>query len=536
MAMLEANRLDKEKIERGKLAMGKREADLAERDGIVAELGRKFGERKDYTPTSESIAIAQMSHQSNIYANQWGWMYDPALGFAFALHRSLPLEVLELATGRFYHRQALMSRYLISARPTSYRWASASDPQPSSVLASLPRGWVFSFGPAALSKPIPDGRPSQQPSRVPNHNTKKPAESSSNTTVEQPQSKSKGGKAQETGKPKASGRAKGQGAKSKANRREPGASDEETGDLTKQQAAAADIKLPDPTEDRIEWSDDHMKVVVEYICDQEIKDKWKTRKSEVFTHISQKLVKNKASVAQVRNLWNRIWDKYKACRRRQKHTGGGDPDEDEVDEDEREDSPAADESSKAKKKTKKKKKKTGFSDQVLDDFESSAIYEMIDQAFHDDPSAVPEEVFSSLSKLVDVEKEDNEEVAEKKEGKRKRSVAASSSDGEGYEEGPSGIVSSIVATMKEKNERMYKTDNARLAMEERREERERAESDRKRKREEAEDARREADLREENIAKWMEEYRKIKDSEDEMEQMRAAYLRKKLKEAMALGD
>lgn len=157
-------------------------------------------------------------------------------------------------------------------------------------------------------------------------------------------------------------------------------------------------------------------------------------------------------------------------------------------------------------------------------------------SFHDDPSAVPEEVFSSLSKLVDVEKEDNEEATEKKQDKRKRSVAASSSDGEGYEEGPSGIVSGLVATLKEKSERMYKTDNARLAMEERREERERAESDRKRKREEAEDARRDADLKEENISKWMEEYRKIKDSEDDVDQMRAAYLRKKLEVAMQLGD
>ncbi|KAG8899207.1 hypothetical protein FRC00_001758 [Tulasnella sp. 408] len=56
MAMLKANRLDKEKIERGKLAMGKREADLAERDGVVAELGRKFGEPKE---SGEEDTMAQ---------------------------------------------------------------------------------------------------------------------------------------------------------------------------------------------------------------------------------------------------------------------------------------------------------------------------------------------------------------------------------------------------------------------------------------------------------------------------------------------
>lgn len=71
----------------------------------------KRGRSSSYTPTSQGIAITQMSHQNNSYANQWGWMYDPALGFAFAIHRSLPLEVLELATGRFYHRQALINRY-----------------------------------------------------------------------------------------------------------------------------------------------------------------------------------------------------------------------------------------------------------------------------------------------------------------------------------------------------------------------------------------------------------------------------------------
>jgi hypothetical protein len=61
-----------------------------------------------------------------------------------------------------------------------------------------------------------------------------------------------------------------------------------------------------------------------------------------------------------------IWAKYKACRARELHTGGGDSDRD------------TEAAENVGKKRVKKDKRAEFSDEVLNEFEQSAIYQMID--------------------------------------------------------------------------------------------------------------------------------------------------------------
>lgn len=96
---------------------------------------------------------------------------------------------------------------------------------------------------------------------------------------------------------------------------------------------------------------------------------------------------------QVRNLWCRQWDLFKAVRRRQDHTGGGDADEREDDSQSEVDEEAAkDDVENGEKVAKDGKhlsakkrlaalgaKKPKFSQAHLDDFENSEWFRMIDQ-------------------------------------------------------------------------------------------------------------------------------------------------------------
>ena len=69
-------------------------------------------------------------------------------------------------------------------------------------------------------------------------------------------------------------------------------------------------------------------------------------RSDILLQIAQRLLNNKKTAEQVRNLWNRNWDLYKAVRHRQEHTGGGDGDDES---DDKEDEGHVDEVEKQKK-------------------------------------------------------------------------------------------------------------------------------------------------------------------------------------------
>jgi hypothetical protein len=82
---------------------------------------------------------------------------------------------------------------------------------------------------------------------------------------------------------------------------------------------------------------------------------------------------------------NRLWDIYKAVRRRQEHTGGGDGDDatdDETDEDGNDDVDVDDGPEGANKRKKPKKTARGrFSKKTLDAFEESEFYVLIDAVY-----------------------------------------------------------------------------------------------------------------------------------------------------------
>lgn len=94
------------------------------------------------------------------------------------------------------------------------------------------------------------------------------------------------------------------------------------------------------------------------------------------------MLKGRASVKQILNFWQQCWDKYKAVRERQEHTGGGDGDEsrDEADSGNDEDLEVelGDGDKKRKRDGKEGKKKERYSAKVLGRFEQSNIFAMID--------------------------------------------------------------------------------------------------------------------------------------------------------------
>lgn len=91
------------------------------------------------------------------------------------------------------------------------------------------------------------------------------------------------------------------------------------------------------------------------------------------------VLKGEKTVAQTTNLWDRNWELYKACRRRENDdpTGGGDPDsEAEPDDDE------GSKENKSRPKTKAQRSNNRkYSPRLLDRFASSKIYEMIDAVY-----------------------------------------------------------------------------------------------------------------------------------------------------------
>lgn len=94
--------------------------------------------------------------------------------------------------------------------------------------------------------------------------------------------------------------------------------------------------------------------------------------------ISQKLLGGRNDVKSVGNMWTRMWALYKAVRRRQEHTGGGDGDQDTGSDDDGDDGEDEDEHGDKTKKRKKTKTKERFTKSVMDNFESSVFFQVLD--------------------------------------------------------------------------------------------------------------------------------------------------------------
>lgn len=205
-------------------------------------------------------------------------------------------------------------------------------------------------------------------------------------------------------------KAVGKGSRSGTNRRAQGNSDDEMEKLSikKAEEVAATGKEF--------WSDEDKIKAIKFICEPERFVTFKATQAHDFQtvsltvgfknmktltlfilQISQKLLEGRKSQKQVAQLWSSQWDKYKAVRRRQQHTGGGDGDESDGDSESDPENvteaaltvgkgetadldlghnckPAM----KRKRTTPSMKKSGRFSHKVLDKFEQSEVYKIID--------------------------------------------------------------------------------------------------------------------------------------------------------------
>ncbi|EPQ55479.1 hypothetical protein GLOTRDRAFT_93846 [Gloeophyllum trabeum ATCC 11539] len=299
--------------------------------------------------------------------------------------------------------------------------------------------------------------------------------------------------------PKKPKKPRGQGAKSGVNRREPGASDDDVAGLSKKEAKSV-TKNTATT-----WSESDTLTVVKYIVEPKRWEKFKAQQAHDFQTISQKILGGRKDVDQVRNLWHKVWDKYKTCRRREKHTGGGDGDVDDTgagsgeedgDDEEREGEeespvPAAEVDAETGEKPKelgdgqvegsagdggdkpRTKKKARYSKAVLDRFEQSEVYRLIDEVAHNNTEVVRTRVYNGASATSD----DENGKPRRLKSARSSSPAASSDE---------AFMKQILATMQARHKATDARETRRLELEERAEKRAAEELEERRKREKRE--------------------------------------------------
>ena len=132
------------------------------------------------------------------------------------------------------------------------------------------------------------------------------------------------------------GKGKGKGGRSGKNARPPGASDDEIAELSPSEVAQAGIRRV-----KEHWKEEDKEILVSYIVDSDRWMNFKVNQSKIFKHVSAfgvvhcrfgnnmviwqiaDLLLPRKSAEQIRRQWYRLWDCYKACRRREEHTGGG---------------------------------------------------------------------------------------------------------------------------------------------------------------------------------------------------------------------
>ncbi|KAG1849312.1 hypothetical protein C8R48DRAFT_778561 [Suillus tomentosus] len=164
-------------------------------------------------------------------------------------------------------------------------------------------------------------------------------------------------------------------------RGEGGNSDTEIAKLGETDANESSLKVPEKKPEKAEprgLTEEEKLLTIQYITDEKHWTEFRVRAGYYWTHISQVILEGRVSAEQVRNYWhNQALEKYKACHIRQEHTGGGDGDADKQD--------------------------LGFSDEVLDAFEASEIYQLIDSRARNDESIVRHQDYNSSPPVNDDE-------------------------------------------------------------------------------------------------------------------------------------
>ncbi|KAF8159923.1 hypothetical protein B0H34DRAFT_797120 [Crassisporium funariophilum] len=210
---------------------------------------------------------------------------------------------------------------------------------------------------------------------------------------------------------------KGQGSKSGSqNRRGGGGSDDEIAKLGLKDRQAAELKMPGKSDEKKEveakapvgLSDEDKLTVVRWITQEERWKDWKLKQHGYWITLSNDVLKppGRISASQIKNYFtNQAWEKYKAVRERQAHTGGGDGDAKRVDalsssNDEDSDSDQEEPTETGKRKRKGREK---FSQTVLDEFEKSEIFKLIDAVANKDITVIRPRDYNSHTPISDDE-------------------------------------------------------------------------------------------------------------------------------------
>ncbi|KAI1781726.1 hypothetical protein LXA43DRAFT_1105454 [Ganoderma leucocontextum] len=254
--------------------------------------------------------------------------------------------------------------------------------------------------------------------------------------------------------PKASGKGSKAGV---ANRRDPGASDDEIEGLS--EAAKENAGLPRTTG----LTDDEKYKVVEYLTDER---RWSQFKVKQLTYFDElvKIFDKRVKLTQISNFWHgQAWAKYKACRESLvKHTGGGDPDDPGLmsESDEEPDLPELPASAQGRVFF-KRKIDGDFSHSTLRKFLHSKLYAMIHKVAHADNSVKRKRARDSASVISD------------DESPRKRTKRGGSED----DSDADSPLHDALAFMKKRAQTQEATTRAQLDIAQRREEREQREFD-----------------------------------------------------------
>ncbi|KAJ4488805.1 hypothetical protein C8J55DRAFT_604065 [Lentinula edodes] len=201
------------------------------------------------------------------------------------------------------------------------------------------------------------------------------------------------------------------------NRRDGGDSDVEIEMLSPEDMKAAVLKDPGD-EKKSGVSEEDKLLLVEYLTRPERWKNFKLRQGALMINAASDIFKTKYTATQLSNAWKALWEKYKAVRERQEHTGGGDGDADRGEDD------------KIKERI-ARRGKAKFSERVLDAFEASKIFELLDKVAHDDSSVVRGQNMNSTSSISEPESSsDDEEKKRKKKKKRTKRNRLSDDDEE----------------------------------------------------------------------------------------------------------
>ncbi|KAF8152558.1 hypothetical protein B0H34DRAFT_861765 [Crassisporium funariophilum] len=210
---------------------------------------------------------------------------------------------------------------------------------------------------------------------------------------------------------------KGQGSKSGSqNRRGGGGSDNEITKLGLKDRQAAELKMPGKSNEKKEveakasvgLSDEDKLTVVRWITQEERWKDWKLKQHGYWITLSNNVLKLPGQILalQIKNYFtNQAWEKYKAVRERQVHTGGGDGDAKRVDalsssNDKDSDSDQEEPTETGKRKCKGREK---FSQTVLDEFEKSEIFKLIDAVANKDITVIRPRDYNSHMPISDDE-------------------------------------------------------------------------------------------------------------------------------------